>query len=101
MSERTATSIWLRSCELGWPPCADAMGPNGAPSSSLQGQIDTAVRAMIAREMERAVALVTEHRDAVEAVAEALLRQDVLTADEVIRIAADHGVVVEQQLSTV
>ncbi|HZF66778.1 MAG TPA: AAA family ATPase [Gemmatirosa sp.] len=76
---------------------ADAMGPNGAPSSSLQGQIDGAVRGLITREMERAVALVTEHRDAVEAVADALVAQDVLTAEQVIDIARAHGVTVQQE----
>jgi cell division protease FtsH len=76
---------------------ADAMGPNGAPSSSLQGQIDGAVRGLITREMERAVALVTEHRDAVEAVADALVAHDVLTAEQVIDIARAHGVTVQQE----
>jgi ATP-dependent Zn protease len=52
---------------------------------------------MITREMERAVALVTEHRDAVAAVADALVARDVLTAEEVIDIARAHGVRTQQE----
>jgi cell division protease FtsH len=81
---------------------ADPSAHNGSPpGSQLQTQIDNAVRALIRQEADRAEALVHEHRDAIEAVADALVRQDVLTADEVIAIAAEHGVVVEQQLLAV
>jgi cell division protease FtsH len=81
---------------------ADPSAHNGqAPGSQLQAQIDTAVRALIRKEADRAEALVREHRDAIEAVANALVRQDVLTADEVIEIATAHGVHVEQQLLAV
>jgi cell division protease FtsH len=78
---------------------ADAAGANGAPSSALQSQIDTAMRALIREQAERAEALVRTHRGAVEAVAEALIERDVLDADDVIRIAHAHGVAFEQQLA--
>ncbi|MGZ8455562.1 MAG: ATP-dependent metallopeptidase FtsH/Yme1/Tma family protein [Gemmatirosa sp.] len=81
---------------------ADPGAHNGsAPGSQLMGQIDGAVRALIRQEAERAEALIREHRAAVEAVADALLRDDVLSADAVIRIATAHGVPVEQALTTV
>jgi cell division protease FtsH len=80
---------------------ADPSAHNGAsPGSQLQSQIDGAVRALIREQADRAEALVREHRDAVEAVAEALLRHDVLSADAVIEIATAHGVHVEQALTT-
>jgi cell division protease FtsH len=79
---------------------ADPGAHNGAaPGSQLLGQIDGAVRALIRQEADRAEALIREHRAAVEAVADALLRDDVLSADAVIRIATAHGVPVEQALS--
>jgi len=75
---------------------ADAAGQNGQPSSSLQSQIDSAMRALIREQATRAEALVREHRAAVEAVADALIERDVLDADEVITIARAHGVHTEQ-----
>jgi cell division protease FtsH len=79
---------------------ADPGAHNGSqPGSQLLSQIDGAVRALIRQEADRAEALIREHRAAVEAVAEALLRDDVLSADAVIRIATAHGVPVEQALS--
>ena len=76
---------------------ADAAAQGGGASSQLTSQIDTAMRAILRQESERAEALVREHRAAVEAVADALVERDVLTADEVIDIARAHGVVVAQQ----
>ncbi len=76
---------------------ADAAANGGAPSSQLLGQIDSATRALIRAQADRAEALVREHRAAVEAVADALVARDVLSADDVIAIAAAHGVVVAQQ----
>jgi cell division protease FtsH len=75
---------------------ADAAGANGQPSSSLQAQIDTAMRGLIRAQAERAEALVREHHAAVEAVANALLERDVLDADDVITIARSHGVHTDQ-----
>jgi cell division protease FtsH len=75
---------------------ADAAGANGQPSSSLQSQIDTAMRGLIREQADRAEALVREHQTAVEAVADALIERDVLDADEVITIARAHGVHTEQ-----
>jgi cell division protease FtsH len=75
---------------------ADAAGANGQASSSLQSQIDTAMRGLIREQAARAEALVREHRAAVEAVADALVERDVLDADDVIRIARAHGVHTEQ-----
>jgi cell division protease FtsH len=78
---------------------ADASANGGQASSQLTSQIDTAVRSLIREQAERAEALVREHRAAVEAVANALLEKDVISADEVIRLATAHGVVCDQQLS--
>ncbi|AHG90571.1 ATP-dependent metalloprotease FtsH [Gemmatirosa kalamazoonensis] len=78
---------------------ADASAQGGQPSSQLMSQIDTAVRALIREQADRAEALVREHRAAVEAVAQALLEKDVLSADEVITIARAQGVHCAQQLS--
>ncbi|HET7549964.1 MAG TPA: AAA family ATPase, partial [Gemmatimonadaceae bacterium] len=71
---------------------ASPAAQDGAPSAQLQGQIDAAVRALIARQMERSEALIREHRTAVEAVAQALLEHTVLLAEDVIALAALHGV---------
>ena len=76
---------------------ADASANGGAPSSQLLGQIDGAMRSLIREQAARAESLVREHRAAVEAVADALIARDVLDADEVIAIAAAHGVIVAQQ----
>jgi cell division protease FtsH len=78
---------------------ADAAAQGGQASSQLTSQIDTAMRRLIREQAERAEALVREHRAAVEAVANALLEKDVISADEVIRLATAHGVVCDQQLS--
>jgi cell division protease FtsH len=75
---------------------ADAAGANGQASSSLQSQIDTAMRGLIREQAARAEALVREHRAAVEAVADALVEHAVLDADQVITIARSHGVHTEQ-----
>ncbi|HEY0777053.1 MAG TPA: AAA family ATPase [Gemmatirosa sp.] len=76
---------------------ADAAANGGAPSSQLLGQIDVATRGLIRAQAERAESLVREHRAAVEAVADALVARDVLSADEVIGIAEAHGVSVAQR----
>ncbi|HJU90511.1 MAG TPA: AAA family ATPase [Gemmatimonadaceae bacterium] len=70
----------------------DAMAHGGQPSAQLQAQVDAAAKGIITRQAERAESLVREHRDAVEAVANALLEHDVLTAEQVYQIAAEHGV---------
>jgi len=79
---------------------ADASAQGGQPSSQLMSQIDTAVRGMIREQADLAEALVRQHRDAVEAVAQALLEKDVISADEVITIARRHGVQCDQKVST-
>ncbi len=71
---------------------ADPMAHGGSPSGQLQGEIDKAVRALITTQAERAEALVREHRAAVEALADALVEHDVLSADEAYDIATRHGV---------
>ena len=65
------------------------------PSAHLQGKIDTAVRALLDRQMERAETIIREHRGSVEAIATALLEREVLDASEVLAIAAQHGITVE------
>jgi cell division protease FtsH len=76
---------------------ADPGANGGQTGSQLQSQIDAAMKVLLREQAERAEALVREHRPAVEAVADALIARDVLTADEVIEIARAHGVVIEQQ----
>lgn len=71
---------------------ADPAAQGGAPSAQLQAQIDAAVRTLISAQADRAVAIVKEHRDAVEAIAEALLEREVISSEEVYAIAANHGV---------
>ena len=71
---------------------AAASAQGGAPSSHLMSRIDTAVQALLAVQMERAEAIVLEHRAAVEALAEELLQREVLNAEEVYGLAEQHGV---------
>ena len=71
---------------------ADPAAQGGAPSAQLQSQIDAAVRTLLTAQADRAVAIVKEHREAVEAIADALLERDVISSEEVYEIAAQHGV---------
>jgi ATP-dependent Zn protease len=71
---------------------ADPTAQGGAPSAQLQSQIDNAVRSLIMAQAERAVAIVREHRDAVEAIADALIERDVISSEEAYDIAERHGV---------
>jgi cell division protease FtsH len=65
---------------------------DGAPSAELQSRVDAAVRGLLATQMERAEAIVREHRDAVDALARALVRRLVLEEWEVLSILALHGI---------
>jgi cell division protease FtsH len=71
---------------------ADPIAQGGTPSGQLQSQIDGAVRTLITAQAERAEAIVREHRDAVEALADALIEHSVLPAEVAYEIAAEHGV---------
>jgi len=71
---------------------ADPSAHGGAPSAQLQSQIDAAIRTLISAQADRAVAIVKEHRDAVEAIASALIEKEVISSEEAYEIAADHGV---------
>ena len=71
---------------------ADPSAQGGAPSAQLQAQIDNAVRTLISGQSNRAVAIVTQHRAAVEAIASALLEREVISSEEAYEIAANHGV---------
>jgi len=71
---------------------ADPSAQGGAPSAQLQAQIDSAVRTLISAQADRAVAIVTEHRAAVEAIADALIQREVISSEEAYEIAASHGV---------
>ena len=71
------------------------MGPaahDGPPSAELQSRIDAAVRNLLTVQMERAEAIIREHRDAVDALARALVRHLVLEEWEVHSIVALHGI---------
>ena len=50
------------------------------------------MRSLITAQARRAEAIVREHKDAVDALASALVERDVLTAPEVHEIAGAHGV---------
>ncbi|HEU4630588.1 MAG TPA: AAA family ATPase [Gemmatimonadaceae bacterium] len=71
---------------------ADPAAHGGQPSAQLLGKIDAAVHKLLETQMARAESIVTEHKAAVSAIADALLARDVLPADAVHRIAAAHGV---------
>ena len=71
---------------------ADALMQGGGASAELQSRIDAAVRALIQSQAERAEKIVRQYQTAVDAIADALLERDVLMAEEVITIAARHGV---------
>ena len=78
---------------------ASAEAQDGGVSAQLQGQIDAGVRTLLDAQMQRAVSIVREHRVAVEALAEALLRQEVLDSREVLEIARAHGVLGSEGLA--
>jgi cell division protease FtsH len=61
------------------------------PSADLQSRIDAAARALLTAQMGRAEAIVREHREAVDALAKALVRHLVLEEWEVHSILALHG----------
>ncbi|HJU69658.1 MAG TPA: AAA family ATPase [Gemmatimonadaceae bacterium] len=71
---------------------ADPSAHGGAPSAQLQAQIDAAVRTLISAQSDRAVAIVTEYRAAVEAIADALIQREIISSEEAYEIAAKHGV---------
>jgi ATP-dependent Zn protease len=71
---------------------ADPTAQGGAPSGQLQGEIDSAIRALIAAQAARAEAIVRQHRDVIEALASALVEREVLTADEAYTMAESMGV---------
>jgi len=71
---------------------ADPAAQGGAPSAQLQSRIDDAVRTLISEQAERTERIVCQYRGAVGALADALTEREVLTADEVHRIAGQHGV---------
>jgi len=75
---------------------ADPAAQNGAPSAQLQGEIDTAVRALISAQASRAESIVREHSTALDAIARALIDRGVLMASEVMEIAEHHGVPLKQ-----
>jgi cell division protease FtsH len=74
---------------------ADPGAQGGAPSAALQARIDDAVRALTDRLAARANAIVLEHRDAVEKLADALVVKEVLTASEIAVIASASGVPID------
>jgi len=71
---------------------ADPSAHGGQPSAQLLARIDTAVHKLLQAQMDRAESIVTEHKDAVGAIADALVAADVLTADQVHEIARRYGV---------
>jgi len=71
---------------------ADPQAQGGNVSGQLQGEIDTAIRTLMAAQAARAEAIVRQHRNAVEALATALVEREVLTAEEAYAMAESYGV---------
>jgi ATP-dependent Zn protease len=71
---------------------ADPQAQGGPPSGQLQGEIDTAIRALMSAQAARAEAIVRQHRDAIDALASALVEREVLSADEAYTMAESFGV---------
>ena len=71
---------------------ADPTAQGGTVSGQLQGEIDTAIRALMATQGARAEAIVRQHRAAVEALADALVEREVLSAEEAYAMAESCGV---------
>jgi cell division protease FtsH len=71
---------------------ADPQAQGGSVSGQLQGEIDMAIRALMTAQALRAESIVREHRDAVEAMAAALVEREVLTAEEAYAMAESYGV---------
>jgi cell division protease FtsH len=71
---------------------ADPNAQGGTVSGQLQGEIDTAMRALLATQAARAESIVRQHRDAVEALSIALIEREVLTAEEAYAMAESFGV---------
>jgi len=76
---------------------ADPSAHGGAPSAQLQSEIDSAVRTLIGHQAARAEAIVRDHASALDAIARALVERGMLMADDVITIAEEHGVPLQQQ----
>ena len=71
---------------------ADPGAQGGSVSAQLQSKIDAAVHGLLTAQMARAEGIVRDHRAAVDAIAQALLEREVLSAAEVHQIVADCGV---------
>jgi len=76
---------------------ADPSAHGGAPSAQLQSEIDSAVRTLIGHQAARAEAIVRDHASALDAIARALVERGMLMADDVIAIAQEHGVPLQQK----
>jgi cell division protease FtsH len=72
---------------------ADPAAQGGPPSAQLQGEVDHAMRSIISAQARRAEAIVRAHRDAVEALAAALVEREVLSAVDVYQLAEAHSVI--------
>jgi ATP-dependent Zn protease len=66
--------------------------PDAPPSEEVRALMDREVRTLLDRLYAEAVALVTRHRDAVEALGAALLERETLDAPEALALFAHHGV---------
>lgn len=71
---------------------ADPSAQGGAPSGQLQGEIDNAIRTLMTAQAARAESIVRQHRDAIEALAAALVEREVLSAEEAYAMAESYGV---------
>jgi cell division protease FtsH len=70
---------------------ADPSAQGGAPSAALQAQIDAAVRALMDRLATRSNEIVVRYRDAVERIADELVKREVLTSSDLLALAIECG----------
>ena len=80
---------------------ADPSAHGGQVSGQLQSKIDGAVQKLLEAQMERAESIVRDYRDAVDAIASALLTSDVVEGEDVLALAAKHGVKIERREAAV
>jgi ATP-dependent Zn protease len=64
----------------------------GALSADTQARMDNEVQALLARLYERTRELLTQHREALDALAQALLERETLDGAEAVALLEQHGV---------
>jgi len=73
-------------------PWAPETAGRAAWSEQTAREVDGAVRALVEEAHNRAVALLTEQRQALEAIAAALREQEVIGEEELMAVLTEHGI---------